>query len=457
MWVSTDSRRFNNFILNFDDNSKFIRNFSANFDWFEDWISQIINAWSSDKIVFVSKEIEIDSHIFIGIEDMQIVPEVKDYWIQIFTYSEEETSRMIPVICCPNFTYKFDQQLNLRLNQWDLYFGLSVYSILIVKRDGVLKYQKIGNHVYDFDQNQIHRNIENTCEIKNCCWKPTRARGLNKDNFKDVFSAIERGLISTNANEFTFNYIIFCDFTYHPDATDIKTLWKLMDLFEINKKSRIKIENISIIYPKKFGKEDEVKIYAKEYLFVFEGRLYKIQCQNYETIWRGLVYISSDDDTVIIQWERFRSGNILITLEDKYYLYKPDWYQKFQEKYSSNGLDLYLIIRKSDIIEYTCSQLKYFANIWTLPNLQKVGIKITDSAYEKKELVNILESIPKTITIEIHLKGIPWFSNNEEFWIELYKFNKAIFRHDGRWGITVHTKTIELDEANLFKSKAKEF
>ena len=455
MWVKTDSQRLKNFILNFDDNYKFIRSFSAGFGWFEDWIPKIIDVWGSDKIVFVSEEIESDDKTLIGFKDIEVNSEVWNYWYQIFIYSEEEALRMIPVISCPNFTCKFDLLLNKRYDQYSLYLGLAVCSILLVKRDGIIKYQEIGNQMYDYDPNEYYSNIENTCEIKNCCWKPIRVWGLNKDNFEDVFSAIEWGQISTNAREFAFKYIRFSNSGFHPGAADIKALWKLMSLFDINKKSIINIKDISINYQDKFEKQNELKINSMEFLLVFEKKLYKIQCQNSDTTWRGLAYIPNDNDTVVIQWEDFTCSKISITLEDDNSLFKQEWYEKFPHKYSSNGLDLYLVIKKSDIIEFTHSQLEDFENIWTLPNLQKAGIKTTESDYEKNEFVNILKSIPKTAALEIHCKGGSWYLYNEKFWIELFKFKKAIFRHNDYWDITIHCEGQELDEANILKSKIK--
>ena len=455
MLVKTNSQRLKNFNLNFDDNCKFIRNFSAGFGWFEDWIPKIIDVWSSDKIVFVSEEIESDDSTLIGFKDLEVNSEVRNYWYQIFIYSEEEALRMIPAISCPNFTYKFDRLLNERYDQYSLYSDLTVCTILLVKRDSVIKYQEIGNQMYKYNSNEYFRNIENTCEIKNCCWKPIRVWGLNKDNFEDVFSAIEQGQISTNASEFAFDYIYFGGLRFDPDATDIKDLGKFMSLLEINKKSIINIKGISINYQKKFEKQNKLKINAKDLLFVFEKKSYKIQSKKSTIIWIGLVYISNDTDTVIIQWNGFTSAGILITLEDDNSLFKPDWYEKFPEKYSSNGLDLYLVVKKSDIIEFTHSQLKDFTNIWTLPNLQKAGIKTTESAYEKKEFLNILKSISKTITLEIYWNGSSWYFYNEKFWIELFKFKKAIFWNRDNWEISIHCKGQKLDETNIFKSKIK--
>ena len=380
--------------------------------------------------------------------------EFKDYWYQIFIYSEEEALRMIPAILCPNFTYNFDQLLSLRFNQRDLYYGLFAYSILLSKKDGVIKFKKIANQMYKINQNEYDRNIENnTCEIKNCCWKPTRVWGIHTDNFEDVFSEIEWGHISTNASEFIFDDIKISNSGLHPGAADMKALRKMMSLFEINKKSIINIKDISINYQKKFEKQNKLKINAKDLLFVFEKKSYKIQSKKSTIIWIGLVYISNDTDTVIIQWNEFTSADILITLEDDNSLLKPDWYERFPEKYSSNGLDLYLVVKKSDIIEFTKSQLKDFTNIWTFPNLQKVGITITDNDYENKELVNILESAPKAINLKIYLKRNTRYSNNDKFWTIFYKLKRVKFQHDVRWSIQVDHKNKKLKRKTYSKVK----
>ena len=71
MLVKTNSQRLKKFTLNFDDNCKFIRNFSADeFGLFDDWIPKIMEVWSSDKIVLVTEEIESDDSTLIGIKDI---------------------------------------------------------------------------------------------------------------------------------------------------------------------------------------------------------------------------------------------------------------------------------------------------------------------------------------------------------------------------------------------------
>ena len=456
MLVKTNSQRLKNFNLNFDDNCKFIRNFSAGFGWFEDWIPKIMEVWGSDKIVLVSKEIESDDSTLIGIKDIEVNSEFKNYWYQIFIYSEEEALRMIPAILCPNFTYNYHQLLKSRFNQRNLYCGFFANSILLSKKDGVIKYKTIASQMYKIDKlNKRYKKYENTCKIKNCCWKPTRVWDINTDNLEDVFLEIERGLISTNASEFIFDDIKISNSGLHPDEADIKALWKLMSLFEINKKSIINIKGISINYQKKFEKQNKLKINAKDLLFVFEKKSYKIQSKKFKITWIGLVYISNDNDTVIIQWNEFTSAGILITLEDDNPLFKPDWYEKFPEKYSSNGLDLYLVVKKSDIIEFTNSQLRDFTNIWTLPNLQKVGITITDNDYENKELVNILESTPKAINLKIYLKRNTRYSDNDKFWTIFYKLKKIKFQHDVRWSIKVDHKSKKLKKKTYSKVKQR--
>ena len=120
-------------------------------------------------------------------------------------------------------------------------------------------------------------------------------------------------------------------------------MWKLMGLFDIKKKSIVKNENISIIYPENLRNKDYFKNTCKGFIICIWRRLYMIQCKNSIITWRGLAYFSNDSDIIIIQWKEFKSTFILITLENKYSLFKPDWYEVFPEKYSSNGLDLHLV------------------------------------------------------------------------------------------------------------------
>ena len=42
--------------------------------------------------------------------------------------------------------------------------------------------------------------------------------------------------------------------------------------------------------------------------------------------------------------------------------------------------------------------------MWAFPNLQIVGIEIANQYYDKKYFVNVLEKLPKTLSIELYFR-----------------------------------------------------
>ena len=101
IWICINTARLESFMLNFDFNYKFISNFVAELDWFEECIPILVDALSSNKMIFMYGHSNPRSEFWVWKRKKYY--KYINYKYKLFIYSEEEASAIIPAINWPNF------------------------------------------------------------------------------------------------------------------------------------------------------------------------------------------------------------------------------------------------------------------------------------------------------------------------------------------------------------------
>ena len=198
--------------------------------------------------------------------------------------------------------------------------------------------------------------------------------------------------------------------------------------------------------------KNQIKIKSTEFKIIFEGKHYKARCSS--SYIQGSTTISDDD--IVVRWDSFNSEGLSILRDENNSLYDPKLYKAFRIQNSSEVLNLYVVIQKSDVIELNRFQLETLKDIKTYPNLKKITIDLAKSEKEKIDIANkILQSIPKTITLEINCDDDSGLLKNEQFWSELLNFNEVLFKRFLRCDFKIYREDQELDQTCILKSRVK--
>ena len=411
-----------------------------------------MNALNNDKklLVFRSEKKTTDNFII----DYCCSDSKIEVDLDLFICSEEETLNLIPIMRCPKFKREYFNPFDDLYESIYCYPKLSLFALLLIKYEGVLKYEKIRNQIYDFDQEEKCEYNKSDCQIKNWGWKPTIVKNISQSKLENVYSAIQQGLISSNANQF---WIKILQLSINPNDSLFGYYWELknvLKLLDIGERSSIAFESIWINYNKMFYSQTELIPNSKTIIFSFGGKLYKIHWNKNKVSLKGLIYEPNNESSVIVvKWEYFLAFNVVITYEDDISCFQPDWYGWFPGDDSAlKKLSLRVVLNKSDITSVSFYQIEYMKKIWTFPNLKKVIINAGGKDFKKVEFIDELEYIQKPITLRIEWDNDVWFLTNESFWKMLFKFKAAELAY-GFSEIYIDWQDQELNHENILKSK----
>ena len=144
-------------------NFKFVNCFYLHSLWIKLFISRINKGWFNDNIIFISPYDYFLDGILKEEEAYKHLEPWNCRFYKIFICTEEQASKKISAIKCPNFKdkpdYLFDEKI---LNSL---IGKSLYSIFVFKYQGVFKYKKLYNKIYELNQNHRLKKFENMCTI----------------------------------------------------------------------------------------------------------------------------------------------------------------------------------------------------------------------------------------------------------------------------------------------------
>ena len=304
-FLETKSHRFKSFLLNLDYNYKFISGFLTYIEWIKKFYPAIMNALNNDKklLVFQSENktndnLIIDNYCFNSI----FVPKM-----DLFICSEGETLNLIPIMRCPDFKHEYYNSFDDLLTSINCKPKLSLFTLLLKKYKGTIKYQKIRNQIYDFDQEAKCEYYKSDCQIKNWSWKPTIVKNISESQLEDLSSTIQQGLISSNVSRFWIKIILFSidlNDSFFDYYWELKNVLKLLDIGE---RSSIEFESIWINYYKMLDSQTELIPNSKNIIFWFGGKLYKIHWNESKPKLKGLIYEPNNKSSVIfVKWDYFK-------------------------------------------------------------------------------------------------------------------------------------------------------
>ena len=406
------------------------------------------------KWYYFKKDYEQENNVVIGISSDEIESEF-EFPFKFTICSEEEASNIAPEIKCPSFKHKFDYVLNDFSIHYRINEILYTNWILLNKIDGEIKCKEIKIPVYDLYQNEEQKI--NECQIKNWYWKPKIVRSINEMSLEDLYSAIEDGRVSSEVNEFRFDGCLFLKKQYFErNESQINRLQKILNLLEINQQSTVIIKYSKVIFKEIHNSPNELTINSKEFVFAFQGKVYKAKWNNCGTKLQEITFIRScERNIVVIKWKALISSNLSITYADDNTYLESDWYEQFlKEEDSSDKLNMYVRINKSNIIEIVHSHLEIINEMWVLPILQKVGIKATNQEYDQKYFISILEKLPRTSSIELFFDDEElWFLINKSVWIALFKLKQVEFMYNNNYNIKIKFEDQELNQTDILETK----
>ena len=126
--------------------------------------------------------------------------------------------------------------------------------------------------------------------------------------------------------------------------------------------------------------------------------------------------------------------------------------RRVKDHYSIDTLNMYAVVKKSEVTELISSNLKEIKKTSAFENINVVQIITNGSDDEKKELINTLKVIPKTLYLAIQWTTDSWFLMDERFWIEIFKHNKIEFMNEDDEGVLINCEDQELDQNDILKS-----
>ena len=355
---------------------------------------------------------------------------------------------------CPNFKHEYYNSFDDLLTSINCKPKWSLFTLLLKKYKGTIKYQKIRNQIYDFNQEEKCEYYKSDCRIKNWSWKPIIAKNISQSQLKNVYSAIQKGLISSNVNRFWMKECYFLNNSNDPQIDNTWEFKNALKLLDIEERSSIDFKNIWIGNCPMFDFQTELIPNSKNIIFSFGGKIYKIHWNENEATLKGLIYEPYNESSVIFaKLDYFAADNVVITYEDDVSCFQPEWYDRFLgDDSAQNKLSLYVVLNKNDITSISFYQIEPMKKIWTFPNLKKVIIKAGKKDFKKEEFIDALKYIQKSITLRIEWEKDSWFLINESFWKMLFKFKAAELVYD-YFDIIIDWQDQKLNHANILKSK----
>ena len=410
---------------------------------------------NNDKILLVIQNGDKADTEFIGISHRIMINEYEPT-LKLIICSKEESWSLIPIMNCPNFKHKYYYFNDTDLN-YDNHLGFSIFVMLFIKYEGVIKYEKIRNQIFDFDQEDNCELNKSDCYIKNWSWKPNIVKNFSELQLKNVYNAIKNGLISSNVNQFWIWRYFFKGgrylMQYFHDSEEFKNILKLLNMGE---KTSIAFHNLWIgLNNKKSNIHTKLTLESKHFIFSFGGKIYKAYWDYFEIKLKGLIYEPKNKKQVIVvKWDYFNTYDLVITYENDISCFQPDWYDRFPDDDSApNKLWFYVVLNKNEITSLFFYRIDFIKNKWIFPKLQNVIIKATEEDFEKEEFIDALKYIQKSITLRIKWDKDSWFLTNESFWIMLFKFKKVELDYVDYYEIQIDWQNQKLNQTDILKSK----
>ena len=293
---------------------------------------------------------------------------------------------------------------------------------------------------------------KNECQDKVWCCKPTRVCDIKIEQIDLLYSEIERGNISHNADKFEFTSIT--DFSINesiPNSVDIERLHKFFGLFEINRESWIETDRLIISYQKEQGKNNDLQIRWGDILLIFEKKIYRMSILS-EIDLSGLLYIQSNWNFFAIKLTKLDTWSSIIKKEKETSLFYQNWLEELIDHDSIDHRNMYAIVYKPKVTKFTSSKLAEIKTISAWENIKVIQIITNGSDEEKKELINTLKVVQKALILEIQWKTDSWLLMDECFWIEIFKRKKIRFISEGDWRVLIYSEGQELDVKDEFIS-----
>ena len=465
MCLIAKSQRLDSFIQNLNYNYTFISHFSASYDLFEHSIPIIMSTLNSEKAILVFRDEyeKCENDEWIGIKDNK--SKSKDWFTyQVFIYSKERAHSMIPEIKCPYFQHNFQDLLSQKDKYHHISSEMIVWPVLIIKDNGVIKYEQIKNLIYDAYPDENYKSIENKWKIKDWFWKPKIIGNIREYSLDRVYSAIEEGLVSSAVHDFRCDNLI--QFTnkfyydrkgndyYFNNSKETKILQKMLKLLEINKDSSIKILLLFIDYYTMVKNSFGLRVKSQEFVLSFKGKIFKVKCDRPSTYIKGSIYFPDDEDSsIVIEWEVLRCSKMIITTEADSSLFKSEWYDKFLDTESQDKLDLFIVVKKADIIGFLYEHLDIINETWYYKNLEWIGLGAVINKVDKNCFFHILELLPKTIFLELNWTKDSWYLKDELFWTVVFNFKKIELKdYNNDWNVVINCQEEKLDKNDVMNS-----
>ena len=442
-----DSEKAKSFISNIYGNNKFIRSIAGNDKSFVKLIHKIMNILGDDKLIQLSilhihwwDILDLISHFDRSDQSAKYFP---PYSILI---DSKETSHMMNC-------FHLKSQPVIPLNQTDdgrnLYSYLERNLIWIFNENGEVKYKKMKTKEYSMSDIEESKN---ECQDTVWCCKPTRVCNIDIQKINLLYSLIERGNISHNAERFVFSKEINLSIDESiSNSADIERLHKFFGLLEINSESLMETNELIIKYQKEQRKQSNLRIGWGNILLLFEKNIYRVNIWGGAHI-SGLLYIPNNKKVVVIMLAKLDIKCSIIKREKDTSLFYPKWLEEFKHHYSIDPLNMYAVVEKFDVTELISSKLEGIKTISAFKNMKAIQIIANGSNDEKKELIDTLKVIPKALILKIQWKTYSWILMDECFWIEIFKRKKIEFMNEGDWKVSINCESQELDQNDILKS-----
>ena len=443
-----DSEEAKSFISNINDNYKFIRSIVGNDKSFVKLIHKILNILGDDTLIQLSH--------------------LQMYWWDILDLisnhgrSNKSSKFSIPysilinskatshIINCIHLKSQPVYTLNQTDNIDDIFLNSGYMFLCFYNENGEVKYKKIKSKAYSWKD--IKESLSK-CQDKVWFCKPKRVCDIKIEQIDLLYSEIERGNISQNVNKYLsfdkqFNFSIDESI---PNSEDIEKLHKFFGLFKINRESWIQTEKLIINYPKEQRKEGNLRISRGNILLLFEKNMYSVNIWG-DSYLRGLLYNPKNKNAVVINLTNLDIKSSKFKKEKDTSLFYLNWLEELKDHDLTDPLNMYAIVYKPHVTEFTSSKLEEIKTISTWENMKVIQIITNGSDEEMNELIDTLKVIPKTLYLEIQWTTDSWFLMDECFWIEIFKRKQIEFMNEGDWKVSINCESQELDKNDILKS-----
>ena len=258
-------------------------------------------------------------------------------------------------------------------------------------------------------------------KFKNWRWKPKIVRFFDTDKIDTIYSAIEDGRISSEANRFILQWGYDLSNRYclkYRDRNNFKGLLKLLDISE---GSSIKMTSFHFSFDSEQNKANELVSKSKIHSFIFKKKMYRIESENSQTNLRGSIFDLNDShDNMMINWDEFKSFDATITCGDSNDP-RLDLCESLSNTDANDNKNMYVLFKKTDITKFICYNLKDLQEAWNNYPNASIDFTYPIENLSLEENIDALESTPKYFTIDINWNGLKCYKN-EQLWKSLIKF-----------------------------------